>query len=79
MSNAAEFQKCFIQSFNDFFGIDNETAMIDVRRDSIKAKNVDINPTVTNQIIVNAVYSDYDKLNLDYQSKGHEFFSCFSY
>ena len=45
---------------------------MDVRRESIKAKNVDINPTVTNQIIVNAVYSDYDKLNLDYQNKGHD-------
>ena len=72
LSNAAEFQKSFLQSFNAHFGIDNGTDLDITRREKIQAQNVDINPVVTNQIIVNAVFSDYDKLNLEYQKGGND-------
>ena len=72
LSNAAEFQKSFINSFNTFFEIDNENDMITQRRDKIATKNLDINPTVTNQIIVDAVFNDYDKLNLEYTNRGKD-------
>ena len=61
----------FLSSFNDFFAVEEKDHPISIR-EKIVAKGVDINPTVTNKLIVDAVFTDYDKINLDYAKKGHE-------
>jgi type III restriction enzyme len=71
LGNAIKFQLNFLKSFNDFFEIDQKDHPITIR-EKIVLKGIDINPTVTNKLIVDAVYSDYDKINLDFTTKGHE-------
>src|SRR5690554_7793618 len=41
-------------------------------REKIQAKGININPTLTNKLIVDAEFSDYDKINLDFAKKGRE-------
>jgi type III restriction enzyme len=72
LSSTFEFQKSFLNTFNAHFDIDNQTDLIDARREKIAAKSIDINPKVTNSMIVNAVFEDYDKLNLEYRTKGRD-------
>ncbi|GGW65613.1 type III restriction enzyme [Winogradskyella epiphytica] len=71
LGHAVKFQMSFLSSFNDFFDVEEKDHPISIR-EKIAAKGVDINPTVTNKLIVDAVFTDYDKINLDYAKKGHE-------
>jgi len=71
LGHAVKFQMSFLSSFNDFFDVEEKDHPISIR-EKIVAKGVDINPTVTNKLIVDAVFTDYDKINLDYAKKGHE-------
>lgn len=71
LGHAVKFQMSFLSSFNDFFDVEEKDHPINIR-EKIVAKGVDINPTVTNKLIVDAVFTDYDKINLDYAKKGHE-------
>ena len=71
LGHAVKFQMSFLSSFNVFFDVEEKDHPISIR-EKIVAKGVDINPTVTNKLIVDAVFTDYDKINLDYAKKGHE-------
>lgn len=71
LGHAAKFQMSFLKSFNTFFGVLETDHPIKIR-EKIVAKGININPTVTNKLIVDAVFSDYDKINLDFAKKGHE-------
>tara|TARA_R110001632_G_scaffold232421_1_gene373170 strand:- start:8523 stop:10964 length:2442 start_codon:yes stop_codon:yes gene_type:complete len=71
LGHAVKFQMSFLSSFNDFFDVEEKDHPISIR-EKIVAKGVNINPTVTNKLIVDAVFTDYDKINLDYAKKGHE-------
>lgn len=71
LGHAVKFQMNFLRSFDNFFEFD-ETDHPAIMREKIIAKGIDINPTVTNKLIVDAEFSDYDKINLDFAIKGHE-------
>ena len=71
LGHAVKFQMNFLKSFDNFFEFD-ETDHPLIMREKIIAKGIDINPTVTNKLIVDAEFSDYDKINLDFAKKGHE-------
>lgn len=71
LGNPIDFQRNFLKSFDDFFEFE-ETDHLAIMREKIIAKGVDINPTITNKLIVDAAFSDYDKINLEFAKKGHE-------
>lgn len=71
LGHAVKFQMSFLSSFNNFFDVEEKDHPITIR-EKIVSKGVDINPTITNKLIVDAVFTDYDKINLDYTTKGHE-------
>lgn len=71
LGHAVKFQMSFLSSFNNFFDVVEKDHPISIR-EKIASKGVDINPTITNKLIVDAVFTDYDKINLDYTTKGHE-------
>lgn len=71
LGNAIKFQISFLSSFNDFFEVKEQDHPMTIK-EKIISKGIDINPTVTNKLIVDAVFSDYDKINLDFAQKGHE-------
>ena len=71
LGNAATFQLAFVNSLNKYFGI-TQSDMSDVAKGKITAKGIDANPTVTNSIIVDATFSDFDKLNFGFSKEGDD-------
>jgi len=71
LGHAVKFQMNFLKSFDKFFEFD-ETDHPAIMREKIVGKGIDINPTITNKLIVDAEFSNYDKINLDFAKEGHE-------
>jgi len=71
LSNSAKFQESFIKSMNDFFGIDKDDIFGKVEKKLAK-KGFDLDSSITNQIIVDAQFEDYDRINFEFQKQGHD-------
>ena len=71
LGNATAFQLAFVNSLNKYFSI-TQSDMSDVAKGKITGKGVDDNPTVTNTIIVDAAFSDFDKLNFGFSKEGDD-------
>lgn len=71
LGNAFQFQMSFLKSMDRFFGIE-ENEPLDTIRPKIRAKGVDIQPKLTNKLVVDAEFSDYDKINLEFAKKGRD-------
>ncbi len=71
LSNSAEFQASFIKSMNDFFGIDKDDIFGKAEKKLAK-KGFDLDSSITNQIIVDAQFEDYDRINFEFQKQGHD-------
>ncbi|NCO61873.1 DEAD/DEAH box helicase family protein, partial [Candidatus Kaiserbacteria bacterium] len=71
LSNSAKFQASFIKSMNDIFGIDKDDIFGKAEKKLAK-KGFDLDSSITNQIIVDAQFEDYDRINFEFQKKGHD-------
>ncbi len=71
LSNSAKFQASFIKSMNGYFGIDKDDILGKAEKKLAK-KGIDLDPSITNQIIVDAQFEDYDRINFEFQKKGHD-------
>jgi len=71
LSNSAKFQASFIKSMNDIFGIDKDDIFGKAEKKLAK-KEIDLDSSITNQIIVDAEFEDYDRINFEFQKKGHD-------
>lgn len=69
LGNAASFQLAFVNSLNKYFSI-TQSDISDIAKVKITEKGVDVNPTITNTIIVDAAFSDFDKLNFGFSKEG---------
>lgn len=71
LSNSAKFQMSFINSMNKYFSLNGDD-ILDKAREKLEKKEIDLTPSVTNEIIVNAQYDDLDHLDLDFKKKGKD-------
>ena len=71
LGNTIKFQMSFLKSLNTYFDFEENDHPI-IKREKIQAKGIEINPSLTNKLIVDAEFTDYDKINLDLGEKGHE-------
>lgn len=71
LGNAIKFQMSFLKSLNAYFDFKEKDHPI-IKREKIQAKGIEINPSLTNKLIVDAEFTDYDKINLDLTKKGRE-------
>ena len=71
LGQAFKFQMSLLKSFNEYFGIE-ENEHLALTRPKLEAKGIDLKPKLTNKLIVDAEFSDYDKLNLEFAKKGHD-------
>lgn len=71
LGHAVKFQMSFLKSFDNFFDF-GDVFMANDKKEILKEKGIDINPFLTNKLIVDAEFSDYDKINLDFAQKGRE-------
>ena len=59
-----QFQRCLCNVFNKYFGItDND--LDDVIQEKIKKKGVDLDAILTQELIINAKFQDFDKISLE--------------
>lgn len=71
LSNSAKFQSSFIKSMNKYFNITIDDVM-GKAVEKLEKKKVDLNPNVTNQLIVDAEFEDFDQLSFDFIKKGND-------
>ncbi len=71
LSNSSKFQMSFITSMNNYFGI-SKNDILGMAQKKLEKKGVDLDSSITNQIIVDAQFEDYDRINFEFQKKGHD-------
>ena len=69
LADSVKFQRSFIESMNNYFGITSDD-LFDNAQKKLKNKGVDLTSKVYNRLIVDAVYTDFDHLSLDFKTKG---------
>ncbi|MDO8467396.1 MAG: DEAD/DEAH box helicase family protein, partial [Nanoarchaeota archaeon] len=71
LSNSAKFQASFIKSMNGYFDIDKDDIFGKAEK-KLSKKGFSLDSSITNQIIVDAQFEDYDRINFEFQKKGHD-------
>jgi len=66
-----KFQKGFIDSMNRYFGITQDDILGKAQR-KLENKGIDLDGKLTNQIIVNAKFEDFDHLNYEFSKQGKD-------
>lgn len=71
LSNSSKFQMSFLGSMNNYFGITNDD-ILGKAKDKLQRKGIELNPILTNKIIVNAEFTDFDQINLEFANAGED-------
>jgi type III restriction enzyme len=66
-----KFQVSFNKSLDEYFGIEKED-ILGRARTKLKKKGVELDDKLTNKIIVNAKFTDFDHLNYDFSKEGDD-------
>jgi type III restriction enzyme len=66
-----KFQRSFVSSVNKFFNITKDD-ILGKANNKLKKSGFDLDGKLTNKIIVNAEYEDFDRLNYDFQKNGED-------
>ena len=64
-----KFQSSFKNSMDQFFGIDKED-ILGKAETKLKQKGIDLDGSLTNKVIVDASFDDFDQMALDFQRQG---------
>ncbi len=64
-----KFQRSFIESMDKYFGITNNDILGKARK-KLENKTVDLDGRLTNKIIANAEFKDFDHLNYEFNKEG---------
>lgn len=72
LSNSAKFQMSFLKSINNYFGISSDDLLHGKARKKLSDVGIDLKPKLTNQIIVDAKFEDFDQLSYEFKKKGHD-------
>jgi len=71
LANSVKFQMSFLNSMDEYFGMDKNEHLA-IKRPKIEGKGVDLNSKLTNKIVVDAEFTDFDKLDFDFTKKGRD-------
>lgn len=71
LANSVKFQMSFLSSMDKYFGIDANEILVS-HTSKFEAKGVDLNSKLTNKIVVDAEFTDFDKLDFDFTKKGRD-------
>jgi type III restriction enzyme len=71
LASSIEFQMSFLKSMDEYFDFQDDFHVAQ-KREKIEAKGVDLNSKLTNKIVVDAEFSDFDKLDFDFAKKGRD-------
>ncbi len=71
LADSVKFQKSFVESMNKYFGITSDD-IFDKAQKKLEEKGVNLTSKVFNRLIVDALYTDFDQLSLDFKTKGED-------
>ena len=71
LSNSAMFQASFTKSMNDWFDI-HKLGDIKKTTAQLAAKGIDLKPSVTNRLVVDAEYKDLDQILMEFRGQGKD-------
>jgi type III restriction enzyme len=71
LGSSSRFQRSLFESLDRYFGLGSES-MIDARQQKLIDAGIDLDVNVTNSIVVDAQFSDFDQLSLEFQTSGSE-------
>lgn len=69
LAYSSEFQLSFIKSMNDYFGISRKDLLAE-KQQKLKSRGIILTPNLTNSLVVNAEFRDFDNMSLDFKKKG---------
>jgi len=69
LASSYKFQMSFIDSMNKYFNL-TEKEIFGKELNKLKEKGIEVKPLITNKIIVDAEFEDFDQLFLDIHDKG---------
>ena len=71
LSSSSKFQKSFMKSMDEWFLVD-ENHLISERHERLEAGGLDLGARVTNRVIADAQFENFDQLSLDFKKNGVE-------
>lgn len=71
LSNSAKFQMSFTNSLNTYFGIDGLASVGEIA-EALSRRGIDLEPRVTNKVIVDGQINNFDLLALQFKDIGHD-------
>lgn len=72
LSNSPKFQMSFLKSMNKYFNIPQDDILHIKARQTLSDSGIELEPKLTNQIIVDAKFEDFDQLSYEFKKKGHD-------
>lgn len=69
-SDAAKFQRSFINSFDQFFNISLDDTLIEPKSHRLVQKGLEVETHVTDSIIVDAEFENFDQINTEIKQRG---------
>jgi len=72
LSNSPKFQMSFLNSMNKYFNIPQDDILHIKAGQILSDSGIELEPKLTNQIIVDAKFEDFDQLSYEFKKKGHD-------
>jgi type III restriction enzyme len=72
IADSAKFQKSLAKSFNEYFDITEQIVFKQIQK-KLKAKGLEIKTQVDTQLVVDAKFEDFDKMSLEFKTRGHDY------
>jgi len=74
LSNSAKFQMSFLKSMNDYFKISSDDLSQGRGSEKLSRVGIDLKPIITNQMVVDAKFQDFDQLSYEFKKQGHDIY-----
>lgn len=72
LSNSAKFQMSFLKSMNSYFKISPDDLLHGRGSKKLLGAGIKLKPIVTNEMIVDAKFQDFDQLSYEFKKQGHD-------
>ena len=74
LSNSAKFQMSFLKSMNDYFKISSDDLSQGRGSEKLSKAGIELKPIITNQMVVDAKFQDFDQLSYEFKKQGHDIY-----
>lgn len=72
IADSAKFQKSLAKSFNEYFDITDQIVFEQLQK-KLETKGLEIKTLVDTKLVVDAKFEDFDKMSLEFKTKGHDY------